>query len=210
MSKRPPQKKAAVKQKPAARNPRIQVISSKLVYKGPVFRAFTDYVREGDYTGRRDVIRHPGSVVILAVDDTGLEPQVLLCRQYRYPADRYLWELPAGRVDPGEKLLSAAKRELLEETGVTAKSWKKALRFYASPGFLDETMNIFLARGLTLGEAQPEEYEQISIRWFPLKQALAMADKGLIPDAKTMLALYWLLRHSQAGAGVAVTRAIES
>ena len=103
----------------------------------------------------RDVVRHSGSVVMLAVDDTGREPRVLLERQYRYAAGDYLWEIPAGSIDGEERPLAAGKRELREETGYRAKSWRKALFFYPSPGFMDETMTVFLARGLKAGEAQP-------------------------------------------------------
>jgi ADP-ribose pyrophosphatase len=117
---------------------------------------------------------------------------VLLERQYRYAADRYLWELPAGHIDPGEAPAAAAKRELLEETGLTAKRWKRALHFYVSPGILDETMSVFLATGLTSGQAQPEDDERIQTRFFPLPAALKMAHSGTIQDAKTLVSLFWL------------------
>src|SRR5438128_9238118 len=100
---------------------KIEVISSKKIYDGPAFSVFSDIVREGEHTGQRDVVRHTGSVVIMAVDEPRSkrdEARVLLVRQYRYAAGQYLWELPAGRIDKGENKLAAAKRELLEETGV--------------------------------------------------------------------------------------------
>jgi ADP-ribose pyrophosphatase len=173
----------------------IEVISSKLIYKGPAFSVFSDIVREGEHTGQRDVVRHTGSVVIMAVEEPRTkrdDPQVLLVRQYRYAAGKYLWELPAGRIDAGENKLAAAKRELLEETGVRAKNWKRLYQFYASPGFLDETMDVYLARGLTIGEAQPEEDEQITQRFFPLPEALGMVVNNKIYDAKTMTGLLWM------------------
>jgi ADP-ribose pyrophosphatase len=126
------------------------------------------------------------------VDETAGRKRVLLERQYRHAAGARLWELPAGRVDPGEANLAAAKRELLEETGFTARKWQKALFFYVSPGFLDETMEIFLARDLKKGQAQPEEDERITLRFFPLSQAVGMAIRGKIKDAKTIAALLWL------------------
>ncbi len=141
---------------------------------------------------RRDVVRHSGSSVILAVDESGPEPRVLLERQYRYAAKDYLWELPAGRVDPGENALAGAKRELLEETGYRAAKWKQALFFYPSPGFLDETMTVYLARGLTSGEAQPEEDESIECHLTPLSQALEMVRSGEICDGKTIASVLWL------------------
>src|ERR1044071_5744677 len=123
----------------------VKVLKSRVTFRGPLFYVTSELVQEpAGIRARRDIIRHPGSVVILAVDDAtaAVEPRVLLIRQYRYAANRYLWELPAGRVDPGETELTAARRELLEETGYTAMRWNRVLKFYASPGFLDETMSV--------------------------------------------------------------------
>lgn len=146
---------------------------------------------------RRDVIRHSGSIVILAVDDAAkkgrkAEPLVLLERQYRHAAQSMMWELPAGRIDDGETSLTAAKRELLEETGYSARQWKRILHFYVSPGFLDETMTIYLARGLKAGVAQPEADERISVKFFLLSEAKQMAMHGRIQDAKTISGILWL------------------
>ena len=107
-----------------------------------------------------------------------------------------MWELPAGSLDPGEDHLAAAKRELMEETGYTAKKWQKALYFYVSPGFLDESMHVYLARGLKKGTAQPEEDERIAIRFFSLEQAVRMAMTGKIIDAKTIASLLWLAKRT--------------
>ena len=173
----------------------VRVISSKTSFRGPVFSVMTDEVEEpGNVRARRDVIRHSGSIVVLPLDDSGRVPRVLLERQYRYAAGRRMWELPAGRVDPGENHLAAAKRELIEETGYTALRWQKALFFYVSPGFLDESMTVYLARGLKKGIAQPEEDERIAVRFFPLRQAVHMVTTGKIIDAKTIASLFWLER----------------
>lgn len=179
------------------------VLSSKTVFQGPAFSVSSDRVREpGGIVARRDVVRHSGSAVILAVDDSGPEPRVLLERQYRYAAENYLWELPAGRVDPGEKALAGAKRELLEETGYRAAKWKQALFFYPSPGFLDETMTVYLACGLTAGDAQPEEDESIECQLTPLSQALAMVRSGEICDGKTIASVLWLAESRRSGSSL--------
>jgi ADP-ribose pyrophosphatase len=130
--------------------------------------------------------------VILAVEEDGPEPRILLERQYRHAAQQYLWELPAGRIDKGENELHAAKRELLEETGYAATRWKRILKFYASPGFVAETMSIYLARGLTSGVAQPEDDEVIAIRFVPLTAAVNMVTRNTIRDAKTIAGVLWL------------------
>lgn len=170
------------------------MVSSRVAYNGPVFRVTTDIVEEpGGIRARRDVIRHSGSIVVLAVDDSPSGPRILLERQYRHAAHSMMWELPAGRIDEGESSLAAARRELLEETGFTARQWKRILHFYVSPGFLDETMTIYLARGLRAGEAQPEADERISTRFFSLSEARKMALNGRIRDAKTMCGIFWLV-----------------
>ena len=173
--------------------PKARLISSRTVYRGPAFWVTTDRVQEpGGISVRRDIIHHTGSVVILAVDDSGPTPHVLLERQYRHAAQDYLWELPAGRIDPGEKPLPAARRELLEETGYTAAHWRRILHFYASPGFVAETMSVFLATGLHTGQAKPEPDEIIHKRMVPLPAAIRMVMTGRIRDAKTISSVLWL------------------
>jgi len=192
MAKRPRSKTKPVK---SGNRPRLKarLISSRTVYRGPVFWVTTDDVQEpGGVRARRDVIHHSGSVVVLAVDESRSTPRVLLERQYRHAAKGYLWELPAGRIDPGEKALPAAKRELLEETGYTAKNWRRILHFYASPGFVAETMSVFLATGLTAGPAHPEADEVIHKRLVPLATAVRMVLRGTIRDAKTIASVLWL------------------
>jgi len=178
---------------PKASRKSARLISSRTVYRGPVFTVSTDHVEEPNgVRARRDVIHHSGSVVVLAVDDSAATPRVLLERQYRHAASDYLWELPAGRIDPGEHELRAAQRELLEETGYTAIHWRRILKFYASPGFVAETMSVFLATGLQAGEAQPEEDEVIYKRMVPLPAAVRMVMGGTIRDAKTISSVLWL------------------
>ena len=173
-----------------------QVLSSREVHRGPVFSVTVDEVIEpGGIRARRDVVRHSGSVVILALEETHSGHRLLLERQYRHAAESYLWELPAGRIDPGESELAAAKRELLEETGYSASSWRRILKYYASPGFMDETMAIFLAAGLKAGRAQPENDELIRNRLVPLADAAKMVQKGTIRDGKTITGILWLQNH---------------
>ena len=170
-----------------------RILSRKLVYRGPVFWVTTDRVEEpSGVRVRRDIVRHTGSVVVLATQDGPREPLVLLERQYRHAAESYLLELPAGRIDQGETALAAGKRELLEETGYTARSWKRILHFFASPGFVAEPMTVFWARGLKPGPAQPEEDEVIEQRLVPLSKAVNMVLRGTIKDAKTISSVLWL------------------
>jgi len=183
------------------------VLSSRVSYRGPVFSVTTDEVEEpGGVRARRDVIRHFGSIVVLAVDDPVSddaakakkgEPRVLLERQYRHAAQSMMWELPAGRIDDGETALTAAKRELLEETGYSARQWNRILHFYVSPGFLDETMTIYVARSLQAGEAQPEADELIATKFFNLSEAKRMAINGRIRDAKTICGILWLAQAAR-------------
>jgi ADP-ribose pyrophosphatase len=186
-------KTASGKTQSLKKGAQARLLSSRTVYRGPVFWVTTDHVAEPNgVRARRDVIHHSGSVVVLAVDDSGSSPRVLLERQYRHAAQDYLWELPAGRIDPGEQELKAAKRELLEETGYTAEKWRRIFKFYASPGFVAETMAVYLATGLRQGEAQPEEDEVIQKRMVPLKMAVSMVLGGTIRDAKTISSILWL------------------
>ena len=168
----------------------MKITSSVEVYSCKLFRVTEDEASDGKgWSIRRSVVRHAGSAVMMAVDK---KDRVLLVRQYRLPAGQYLWELPAGKVDEGETVAQAAKRELIEETGLRAKKWKKLTAFYPSPGFVQEKMTIFLATGLTQGEAHPMDDERIETRWFAKKELAEMIRKNRISDAKTMIAfLHW-------------------
>src|ERR1035438_2708463 len=169
-----------------------KVISSKLSFKGRAFNGYTDTLEEPD--GRRhikDVIRHHGSVVILAVDErtNPADPDVILERQYRHAAGQFLIELPAGTRNPVEAPVAAAKREMIEETGYRAKRWTMLLRYFASPGFLGEWMQIYLARDIRQGEAHLEMDENLEVLHMPLSQAMKMVAEGKIHDGKTLIGL---------------------
>jgi ADP-ribose pyrophosphatase len=166
-----------------------QLISSEVVYEGPLFRVLHDKLIEpGDKPSERDVIRHNGSVVILAIDSSKSKknPWIVIERQYRHAANQFLWELPAGKLEAGEDPLAGAQRELAEETGYHAKKWKPLVEYYASPGFLGESMKVFLAEGLQAGDAHPEDDEEIEFRLVKLSEVLKMIEKGAILDGKTL------------------------
>jgi ADP-ribose pyrophosphatase len=186
---KPKAKKLAKAPKAAAVVETAQLISSKVVYQGPLFRVLHDKLIEpGGRSSERDVIRHNGSVVILAIDSSKSKknPWIVVERQYRHAAQQFLWELPAGKLDAGEDALAGAQRELAEETGYSAKKWKPLVEYYASPGFLGESMKVFLAEGLVAGDAHPEEDEQIEFRLVKLSDVLKMIEKGAILDGKTL------------------------
>ena len=183
--------KKARKTKAPQRQPveTAELISSVVVYEGPLFRVRHDKLIEpGGKHSERDVIRHNGSVVILAIDRSKSKknPWIVIERQYRHAANQFLWELPAGKLEAGEDPLAGAKRELEEETGYKAKKWKPLVEYYASPGFLGESMKVYLAEGLIPGDAHPEEDEQIELRLVKLSEVLKMIEKGAILDGKTL------------------------
>ena len=163
----------------------MEIVASKEVYRCALFHVTEERARDKEgFEIRRSVVRHAGSAVMMAVDE---RRRVLLVRQYRLPADQFMWELPAGKIDAGETPLQAARRELLEETGYRARNWKKLAAYYASPGFVAEKMNLFLATGLTAGEATPMEDERIESRWFTVSEIDKAIGSARIHDGKTII-----------------------
>lgn len=174
-----------------------KLLNSQVVYQGKLFRVLHDKLIEpGGKHSERDVIRHNGSVVILALDNSKSkkDPWVVIERQYRHAANQFLWELPAGKLEAGEDPLAGAQRELEEETGYQAKKWRPLLEYFASPGFLGESMKVFLAEGLIPGHAHPEEDEQIELRLVRLSDILKMIEKGAILDGKTLSSVLFYSR----------------
>jgi ADP-ribose pyrophosphatase len=167
----------------------MKITKSKEVYSCKLFKVTEDKAVDpkSKFEIARSVVRHPGSAVMMAMDDKN---RILLVRQYRLPADKYLWEMPAGKIDEGEKPLDAAKRELAEETGYQAKKWRKLASYYPSPGFVEEKMTLFLAKELTAGNATPMEDERIETRWFKRKEVHQMIRDGKIEDGKTIIGYY--------------------
>ncbi|MGA2197911.1 MAG: NUDIX hydrolase [Bryobacteraceae bacterium] len=164
----------------------MKITSSREVYRCRLFHVTEDRAVDAK-TGfeiKRSVVRHGGSAVMMAVDE---RKRILLVRQYRLPAAKYLWELPAGTLDPGEKPLQTARRELIEETGYRARTWRKLASFLVSPGYVTERMTIYLATNLTAGKAAPMDDERIEARWFTAAEVARLIGAGKIDDAKTII-----------------------
>jgi ADP-ribose pyrophosphatase len=171
---------------------RAQILKSEVLYQGKVFSLRRDTVIEpGGVQADRDIIVHPGSVVVLPIFEDG---RILLIRQYRHSVGEFLWELVAGRKEPNETPLVAARRELVEETGYSAKRLRKLMRVVPTPGFVNEWMWIFAAEGLTEGAAQPEEDEKITSRIITLKQAEKLIQRGTLRDAKSICGILYYMR----------------
>jgi ADP-ribose pyrophosphatase len=167
-------------------------IKSRRVYTGKVISLDVDTVRFPDGSvGELEMVRHPGAsaVVPFLSDPAGGDPQVLLIRQYRYAAEGYLYEIPAGRLNPGEGPRECAERELKEETGCSAERVDELFTMYTTPGFTDEKIHLFMATGLTSGETKHEADEFLELQPMPLSRALQMIQAGEIQDSKTALGL---------------------
>jgi ADP-ribose diphosphatase len=157
------------------------------VYSGRVVSLDVDEVEEpGGVRATREVVRHRGSVAALAVHDDG---RVVLVRQYRYPVDEAVWELPAGRLDPGETPAEGAARELEEEVGLRPGRVEALTTFYTTPGFCDERMHLFRMTGLTSVPPRPEADERIEALICTLEEARAMVERGEVHEGKTLVAL---------------------
>jgi ADP-ribose pyrophosphatase len=169
----------------------------EIVYRGRKIQVAVDVTQAADGTTiRRDVILHPGAVVVLPLVDAD---HVCLLRNHRFVVGETLWELPAGTLEPGEALEHAARRELIEETGYRAERWTSLGYLYASPGVLDEKLHLFVAEELTAGEARPEADEELEPRVLPWSEAMRLALGGEIRDAKTITALLlWDRRRGRA------------
>ena len=168
------------------------ILSSQTIYDGKVFGIRRDELIEpSGVRTTREVITHPGSVVVLPVLPDG---RILMIQQYRHAAKQYLWELVAGRIDGGETPLHAAARELIEETGYRATKFRIFLDVFPTPGFLEERMFLLLAEGLTPGKASPEDDEKIISRAYNHKQLEEMIRTGKLRDAKSIAGILYYLR----------------
>jgi ADP-ribose pyrophosphatase len=164
-----------------------KVLRHRRVHEGRVLALDVDEVVEpGDVRGTREVVRQPGSVAALPVHDDG---RIVLVRQYRYAVSDFVWELPAGRRDPGETAEAGARRELEEEVGLRARALEPLSTFWTTPGFCDEVLYLFRATALEQVGARPEADERIEARSFTLDEAMAMVGRGEIREGKTLVAL---------------------
>jgi len=170
-------------------------LDSRRVYTGRVVRLDVDTVRFPDgSTGQLELIRHPGAAAIVpcASDPPGADPTILLIRQFRYATGGQLWEIPAGTLDPGEDPEACARRELMEETGVTAARLQRLTSIWTTPGFTNEVIHLYLATGLTTGEPSRERDEFIEVVPQPLSRVLTLIRDGEIRDAKTVVAILYM------------------
>lgn len=171
---------------------KAKILKSTTLFEGPLFNVRRDRVLEpGGYQATRDLVIHPGSVVVLPIFPNG---EILLVRQYRHSVGCFLWELVAGRIDGGESPLAGAKRELAEETGYTARRFRKLLDVFPTPGFLSEHMVVFACQGLKAGPPRPEEDERLQARRFSLRRLERMMRTGRLRDTKSIAAILFYAR----------------
>lgn len=167
-------------------------IASHRIYSGKIVSLDVDQIRYPDgSTGEMEIVRHPGAAAIIPFvsDPAGDDPQIMLLKQYRYAADGYLYEIPAGKLEPGEEPRACAERELREETGCGAERVEHLFTTFTTPGFTDERIHTFMATGLTRGESATEKDEFLEVQTVTLSRALHMIQSGEIQDAKTSLAI---------------------
>jgi ADP-ribose pyrophosphatase len=173
----------------------MPLLSSRRAYSGRVLDLDVDTVRFPDGSvGELEMIRHPGAsaVVPFADDPRSTDPTVLLIRQFRHATERYVWEIPAGRLEPGEAPEACARRELEEEAGVTAGDLRRLTTIYTTPGFTDERIHLFLATGLAAGTARREPDEFVEVHRKRWSEVLGLIERGDVEDAKTLVTLLFV------------------
>jgi ADP-ribose pyrophosphatase len=167
-------------------------LDSREVYDGYFLKVQSDQVRlPNGKPATREFIKHPGAVVVLPVFDDG---RILMERQFRYPLDRVFIEFPAGKIDPGEAPLACAMRELREETGYSARQWQFVCTIHNAIAYSDEHLDLYLARGLTAGDAALDDGEFLDVYSASLEELLAGVREGKITDVKTIIGIFWLER----------------
>jgi ADP-ribose pyrophosphatase len=172
-----------------AKHPETDIVKSEIVHKGRIVDLQVDHVRlPSGRVAVREVVKHPGGVVVVPVMDDG---RLLLVRQFRYPLRTFILEFPAGKLDSGQTPIETAKRELEEETGYVAGNMHPEFSFCTSPGFCDEVIHLFVATKLTRTAQRLEEGEHITVESYTVDECLRMIGQGAIADAKTILGLLW-------------------
>jgi ADP-ribose pyrophosphatase len=164
-----------------------KAISSRHEFQGRIVSVSTETLKYAN--GREyelDFIRHPGAAAVVAVDDAN---RLCVVRQYRHGIEDFMWEIPAGKLDPGESPDVCAVRELAEETGVSARDWTPLGLYVPAAGIFTEIIHLYLARGLDIGAARPDEDEDLELQWLPFEAALAKVQNGEWNDGKTAMAL---------------------
>ena len=172
-----------------------RVTSSRRAYSGRIVNVDVDVVKlPNGNTAELEMIRHPGAsaIVPFLTDPTGPDPQILLIKQFRHAADGFIYEIPAGKLDPGEAPDVCARRELLEETGCTAERIEHLCTFFTTPGFTDERIHAYMATGLTRGETQHQRDEVMTVETVTLAHALELVRAGELNDAKSALTLLYV------------------
>jgi ADP-ribose pyrophosphatase len=180
--------------KPAAADPLAEeTIETRLAYSGQFLRVYEDRVRCPDgHVAPREYLRHPGAVMVVPLLDDG---RLVLERQYRYPLRRTFIEFPAGKIDPGEDILSCAQRELREETGYTAREWTYLGGLHNAIGYCDEKIEIYLARGLAFDATVDNDGEVVEVFTATLEELLSWIAAASVTDVKTIIGAYWLQQH---------------
>ncbi|GAB7386189.1 ADP-ribose pyrophosphatase [Bacillaceae bacterium] len=189
-----------------------KTVSSETIFRGKVVTLQVDTVQlPNGKLATREIVKHSGAVAVLAVTD---DERLILVRQFRKPLERELYEIPAGKLEPGEDSLACAQRELLEETGYSADRFRHLASFYTSPGFADELLHVYRAEGLRRGEARPDEDEFVETVSVTLEEAYALIAAEKIRDAKTVFAVYaWqneLLRRQLAALGAEGEKSLQA
>lgn len=171
-----------------------KTIKTDKLYQGKIINLRIDTVElPNQKYSKREIIEHSGGVAILAIHDD----KIILVEQYRKAVEKNLYEIPAGKIEPNEDPLEGAKRELIEETGYEAQNLKFILNFYSSPGFSNEMIHLFIADSFNFVGACPDEDEYIETIEIPIEDAFSMVLKGEIVDAKTIIALLYLMKNPQ-------------
>ncbi|BBJ28758.1 NUDIX domain-containing protein [Athalassotoga saccharophila] len=165
-----------------------KVLNSSKKFEGKILKLYVDEVElPNGHKSFREVVRHPGASAVIVLLDDG---QIVLERQFRYPINEILWEIPAGKLDKDEDPFECAKRELLEETGISALKWQKIGYIYTTPGFSDEKIHLYFASGISNGVRHLDEDEFLEIKYFKTEEVEEMIMKNEITDSKTIAAFF--------------------